>query len=144
MRKLSIISLFLIVAFGLNGCLIDRIKNRLYNRQVQHKTIKKEEVKTNYTKEKIYKPSEDRLLVQEDSKKNYIKKSHKKIKKSSKAKKSPKAKKHHSKRETIKPEPFRLGDTQGDPELLGPQTTLKSNPLAKEAKKAEGKSKNKI
>jgi len=38
---------------------------------------------------------------------------------------------NYEKRHDLKPEPYSLDSNESDPELLGPQSTLKNNPLAK-------------
>jgi len=145
MRIYTIFTLFLI-AFLLNGCIVDRIKKRIFvQRQIAKQ--KQEAEKNNKLrqkaiteKNKVYKPSkpsvplyteENNVKVQSKVKKSVHKK-HKKIVKKHK---------YAKKKVTIKPEPYSIEKNEGDPELLGPQTTLKANPLSKIEKITKEKNK---
>ncbi len=124
MRIYTLITI-LTISILMNGCLLDRIKQRLsVKKQIQNK---QKVVQTQTVKE--YKAPQ---VIEE--KKVITKKVKKKVKKSKKvSKKSYKTKKIHKKKHIhkIEPEPYSIKKNEADPELLGPQTTLKSNPLSK-------------
>lgn len=126
MRIYTIFVIFL-SALMLNGCLIDRIKQRLYYEKIlkQKQHLPKKRVK-------VYKPSKpnSELYAKPDNIEV--------IPKESKIKKK-RSKKHYVKKVKkekgykITKEPYSISDNEKDPELLGPQTTLKSNPLTKKS-----------
>jgi hypothetical protein len=117
------------IAFLMNGCLVDRIKQRMYAKEVMKKQQLKE-VKT-FQKPKLYTPSPSPLTATQQPAKKVVKKSNKSIKhKKSSAKKTT----THTHKKRVKKaviEPYSIEKDESDPELLGPQTTLKSNPLTK-------------
>jgi len=119
--RLYTISILLIVAFVMNGCLVDRIKQRMYARELM-KQRQLKEVKT-FEKPRLYKPSPSPLKEESEIK---VTKKAKNVKKKIKRKKKKSAPK-----KVI--EPYSIEKDEADPELLGPQTTLKSNPLTKKA-----------
>ena len=126
---MRIYTLFIIFlsALMLNGCLIDRIRQRLYYKQhtkkVQqyHKktTIRK---KVYVAQKRVYKPSKPTAPIYKEPKKR-VKIVRKKVKK-----RRHYTKKIHKKHILVK-EPYSISSNEADPELLGPQTTLESNPL---------------
>ncbi len=125
--RLYTISILLIVAFVMNGCLVDRIKQRMQARELM-KQRQLKEVET-FEKPKLYKPSPSPL--KEESRTTVVKKKSKKIKKIKKRVKTKVKKKKHTPKKVV--EPYSIEKDEADPELLGPQTTLKSNPLTKKA-----------
>ena len=146
MRRYTIL-IILISSFILNGCLADRIKQRLYVREYakhtmikhhnkKYKNIKVEESFIDAPKEEYiisaptptrsYTPVvvEEKKIVKKRVKKRVIKKHKKKRVAKKRIKKYKKIKKKISHEE-----PFSIKKDEADPELLGPQTTLKANPL---------------
>ncbi len=148
MRRYTIL-IILISSFILNGCLADRIKQRLYAREYakhtmikhhnkKYKNIKVEESFSYAPKEEYiisaptttrsYTPTvvtKEKRVVKKYKKKKVIKK---RIKKKRVAKKRIKKYKKIKKKISHE-EPFSIKKDEADPELLGPQTTLKANPL---------------
>jgi PBP1b-binding outer membrane lipoprotein LpoB len=124
--RITILSLILIIAFFMNGCLVDRIKQRMYVRKLMQQ--QKVQVVQSFKKpKKLYTPSPAPNLEQSTkSTKKSIKK--KKIVKKRVTKKSKKVIKK------VTPEPYSIEKDEAAPELLGPQTTLKSNPLKDKGK----------
>jgi len=139
MRIYTIFTLFLI-AFLLNGCIIDRIKKRLYvQRQIakqKQETKKNNKLGQKVTSKKVYKPSKVSAPIYTEPKQET-----KKQRVYSKSKRTVKKRKYVKKKVIIKPEPYSIEKNEADPELLGPQTTLKSNPLSKNEKIIKKKSK---
>ena len=141
------------VSFFLNGCLADRIKQRLFPEKKQqvarqvndgNKTEKVQPVKRKAVEpKKTYTPSKPTAPIYTEPKPKVINKV-KSSNKSYKKKKSHKKKVYKKKVHKIKPEPYSIGKDEADPELLGPQTTIESNPLTKNSKKADKKKKSKI
>lgn len=130
--NLKIILSVTLISFIMNGCIIDRIKQRVY-----HKS--KKNIDVNKKSKKIYKPTKSELKVEEKfiENKPVVKTRSEKVKKSVKSnhssskKVAKKSKVKHIKKKTtkIKPEPYSIEKDETDPELLGPQSTLDSNPL---------------
>jgi len=123
MNKISILFLIFVVSFSLNGCVIDGFKQRFFTKKTNKQKVverkSKTIIETNKTKPKLYQPSASPL-----KKEKIEQKITKKVKNNKKIYK----KKIHK----IEPEPYSIKNKKSDPELLGPQTTLESNPLAKE------------
>lgn len=148
MRKTKIISLTTIVAlsFGLNGCILDRIKQRLHPKSHKSKKIVSnnnisqniQQKQTVLPVEKQYTPSKPTAPIYKNSEKKSVE-----SKKETKHKKIVKKKiiKKHHKPKKIAPEPYSIEKNEQDPELLGPQTTLHSNPLTKKTKAVKDKKK---
>ena len=128
MRLYTILTL-LIVAFLMNGCLVDRIKQRMYARELMKKQ-QLQEVET-FKKPKLYSPSPSPLTATQQPVKKVVKTTTKTLptKKSTKRKITKQKKKKRVKKPVV--EPYSIEKDEADPELLGPQTTLKSNPLTK-------------
>ncbi|HGZ70450.1 MAG TPA: hypothetical protein ENL00_03295 [Nitratifractor sp.] len=158
--RIRVILLLLIVGFFMNGCLADRIKQRMYYLQMKDKIAKQKNrnrLKTRreftagskvkhdatYKKEKkLYQPSqretikpipdvEEISLGSHKSRKVVKKKKKKNVRKAKVSRKSKKSKKPVKKTY----EPYSIEDEKKDPELLGPQTTLESNPLLEDKDK---------
>ncbi len=133
--KIKIFISISLVAFLMNGCVIDRIKQRLYMKQ-QHKKI---DVKKEDKKQELYKPSKSPLLVEEmilpieeaPDNKPVSNSSVKKVKVAKKSSKREVAKRKVHSVKKQNPEPYSIEKNENDPELLGPQTTMESNPLTK-------------
>jgi len=154
--RISIISLTVIFAFLMNGCLIDRIKQRRMlaeqmEKNRQSKLIKRSsKLGVRAKRTTLYKPSSNNVEVPptltqnrqpllytpssiEDNNfktktKKYTKKSS--INKTKKVqKKRKKVNKNRKKVKKVTHEPYSIEKNEADPELLGPQTTLKENPL---------------
>lgn len=117
------------ISFLMNGCLLDRIQQRLSISQ-NAKQEKKAEHKIEESK-KEYKPSKPTEPIYTQPDKIEVEPAKEKVIKSTK--KTYKPKKTHKKKlvEKMAPEPYSIEKHESDPELLGPQTTLKSNPLTK-------------
>ena len=156
----KILLLTVIVSIAMNGCVVDRIKQRVYAKKLKeynlHKkqtlAVKQRKVTTTndvkvvetITKEQpkvLYTPSKPNLKV--DNYKKVTKKIKSKIKSKveSKEKKvvkksaSKRVKRVHKKVAKVYKEPYSIEKHESDPELLGPQTTLDSNPLVKKESK---------
>ena len=150
--RLSIISITILVAFLMNGCLVNRIKQRIMaqNMQKQAEQNGTVAVVNDFNETKLYQPSSANPALYEDVKKNKKRKTTKKKKKYTKKKKrvkTTKKKKKYTKSKKVKkiaPEPYSIEKNEEDPELLGPQTTLKSNPLSKNSKEAKKEESKKI
>jgi len=139
------------ISFIFNGCLaVDRIKQRLFpekRHKVARQVSSNKQVSSNQTEKvqpvkkeavevkKTYTPSKPTAAIYTESEPKKIKK----VKSSNKPHKKRKA--HKKKVHKIKPEPYSIGKNEEDPELLGPQTTIESNPLTKNSKKEDKKSK---
>ncbi len=141
MRKTKVLSLMTITAlsFTLNGCLIDKINQRLHPKSQMKKTVTDSKQKLPTTAlsaqnriaaVKEYTPSKPSAPIYKESQKTVAKS--KKSKKKTYIKKHTKTKKV-SKSKVLAPEPYSIEKHEKDPELLGPQTTLKSNPLTKKS-----------
>ena len=144
MRIYTILTVTLI-SLLLNGCILDRIKQRMaakqqIEKQRQQTMNKKKLGQEVLKKEKVYTPSKATAPIYANP--NNIEVSHKTVKKISQVKKSKKHK-HITKVKKVIPEPYSIKKGDSDPELLGPQTTLKSNPLTinKKIEKSNKKSK---
>jgi len=166
MRIYTLLTVFL-VSILLNGCIVDRIKQRLavekqLETQTQTASVKNQNlgteastVKQTYVvakkvvakrKVKTYKPSKPTAPIYANPQQTEVKTAkpkavvkHKAVvkkvkKKSSKVSKSKVVKKvKHKRKHRVKkvvPEPYSIKKNESDPELLGPQTTLDSNPLS--------------
>ncbi len=160
--RISTISLIIITALTMNGCLLDRIKQRqLIQRQLKEQqqhiksnsksnlgtrsrrasvSLNQQILPTQYAKQEpvLYTPSASNLAIEKD---NYIEKrkitTNKKYKKkTTKITKYKKRSTKHKKRVAkVTQEPYSIEKNEADPELLGPQTTLESNPLTEVKKK---------
>ena len=148
--NIKVVTVLVGIGFLMNGCLLDKIRQRVNYLQMRNSNDKqrlsaseREELRqSGETKKRdLYMPSKAEPIEEieevEEVALEKPKKSKPKIKKSkSRVKsKSSKPKAKHKRREVkkIKPklEPYSIESEQGDPELLGPQTTLESNPLKK-------------
>jgi len=146
MRIYTLFTVFLI-SILLNGCIIDRIKQRLaVEKQLkeQKKTISKTNknlgTEINTKKVQTYTPSKptapiyakpQQVEVKIDKHKSTAKREKNKIVNTKKSKVAKKVK--HKRKQIAKkiaPEPYSIKKNESDPELLGPQTTLDSNPLS--------------
>ena len=132
MKLFTILSI-LMLSFILNGCFIDRIRQRMYAKKpleernytiIQEGEVQVETIK----KPKLYTPSAPQIIEEDTFKKQEVKKIKKRKKVHKRAKKRAVKKKVHK----IVDEPYSIEKNEHDPELLGPQTTLKSNPLEKQ------------
>jgi hypothetical protein len=162
--RIRVILLLIIVGFFMNGCLADRIKQRMYylkmkdkiaqqhkNRAIKSQKLTRSSVENkendivNRNQKKLYEPSapeviqpisdvEEVTLVSEQ-KKQVVKKKKKAISKSNGVRKNKKVKKSKKKEKKKSYEPYSIEDDKKDPELLGPQTTLESNPLLEQKDK---------
>ncbi len=137
--NIKIILSVALISVVMNGCLIDKIKQKIY-----HKSQKDRDI--NRKSKKLYKPTPSTLKVEEKfienktiapSRREKSKKSKNSVYKSSK-KVLKKSKTKHIKKK-IKPEPYSIEKDETDPELLGPQSTLDSNPLKKSKEKVKEK-----
>ncbi len=145
--NIKIILSVALISVVMNGCLIDRIKQKVY-----HKSLKNRDI--NRRSKKLYKPTPSTLKVEEKfienktiapsrrEKSKISKKSKNSVDKSSK-KVAKKSKTKHIKKK-IKPEPYSIEKDETDPELLGPQSTLDSNPLKRSKEKVKKKVKEKV
>ena len=146
MKLYTLISI-IFISFVLNGCILDRIKQRLYAKkqiEKQEQAIKQRESKKATIGQRVpetnrvYKPSKATAPIYTEENKVEVKPvtKYKKAKSSVKTtkKKYSKKRKHKRKKVILKPEPYSIGKDEQDPELLGPQTTLDSNPLTKNSK----------
>ena len=152
MKFYTLISI-IFISFVLNGCILDRIKQRLYAKkqiEKQEEVIKQRESKATTVQKatevkKVYKPSKATAPIYAEENKVEVKPvtKYKKAKSSVKTtkKKYSKKRKHKRKKVALKPEPYSIGKDEQDPELLGPQTTLDSNPLTKNSKVKDSKKK---
>ncbi len=156
--RASIITVTLILAFTLNGCIVDRInarlkaKNNAFAQNQQTVTYQEsgsknlgvtvvEEVPQDerfYRRVKrVYQPTPAKRYIH---KKKIIKKTiHKKRVVVKKKKYIKKHKRVKTKVKKVYKEPYSIEKNEADPELLGPQTTLKSNPLSKAKVKEDSK-----
>ena len=173
--KFYTLTTIILISFALNGCIIDRIKQRMFakkqiekqeqaiekkNRKVtQRETVpRKSATRQNASKsKKVYKPSKvtapiyskpEEVKVEPVVEHRYKKTAHtvktstKSVKKKyTKKKKHISNKKHVAKKVKIKPEPYSIEKDEQDPELLGPQTTMDSNPLTHNTKASDSKKK---
>ena len=145
--KFYTLTAIIFITFTLNGCILDRMKQRMYAKkqiEKQEQVIAKREGTTRQSassEKKVYTPSKATAPIYKEEKvisaKPAVK--HKRVKKvSSKVKatkkKYSKKRKHIRKKVKLKPEPYSIGKDEQDPELLGPQTTLDSNPLTNNTK----------
>ena len=129
--KFSTISILLILSFLMNGCLVNRIKKRVYQnerQQLQENNVT--EVVETIQEPVLYTPTPAQPITENKIRTIKKKKKVKKVKKKPK-KRVKKSKKRVKKRRAHKivPEPYSIEKNEADPELLGPQTTLDSNPL---------------
>ena len=141
--KFYTLTTIIFISFLLNGCILDRIKQRIYaQKQIekQEKSIKKRESKASLGQratdlKKVYKPSKatEPIYVEQNELEVKAEDKHKKTKSTLSTEKTIK-KKYKRKKVKLKPEPYSIGKDEQDPELLGPQTTLDSNPLTKNSK----------
>ena len=127
--------LLILIAFLMNGCLADRIKQRIYARELKKRQLKyipqKSVKNSQINKPKLYTPSPAPKKLYQD-KKEYKSSYKKKIVTKKKIKSRVSKKKVTKKRvKKIIAEPYSIEKNEADPELLGPQTTLESNPLTK-------------
>ncbi len=115
------------ISFLMNGCLLDRIQKRLSISQnaKQNKKIAKDLNQTINSSKKEYKPSKPTEPIYAQPDKIEVSSKKRQINKKVHIKK-PKKVVHK-----ILPEPYSIKKNESDPELLGPQTTIKSNPLTK-------------
>ncbi len=144
--KFYTLTTIILISFVLNGCILDRIKQRIYAKkqiEKQEQAIKRRESKSSLREKaseskKVYKPSAATAPIYTDSNEVEVKheskhkKSNLSIKKAKK--KYSKKREHINKKVKLKPEPYSIGKDEQDPELLGPQTTISSNPLTKNSK----------
>ena len=143
--KFYTLTTIIFISFVLNGCILDRIKQRMYAKkqiEKQEQVIAQRESKTTtkqslYESKKVYKPSKVTAPIYSDS--NDVEVKHKKSNSSVKKnkKKYSKKRRHIRKKVKLKPEPYSIGKDEQDPELLGPQTTMDSNPLTNNTKTKE-------
>jgi len=139
--KFYTLTAIILISFVLNGCILDRIKQRVYAKkqiQKQEQAIKRREATT--ADKKVYTPSKPTATIYKEEKELSVK--HHKVKKASSKVKTTKkkySKKRHyvRKKVKLKPEPYSIEKDEQDPELLGPQTTLDSNPLTNNSKAKE-------
>lgn len=151
--RIRVVLLLLIVGFFMNGCLADRIKQRMYYLQMKDKIAKQKnrnrlKTKTRreftaesqvkhgsaYKKEKtLYQPSQRETIKPIPDVEEISLESHKsrKVVKKKRKKNVQNAKVSRKSKKPVKKtyEPYSIEDEKKDPELLGPQTTLESNPL---------------
>ncbi len=149
--KKRVILIIVSITFMLNGCLIDRIKQRLaYKQSIQKRAAEKKEVPAKKTKVVKYEPSKPTEPIYKNPEKIEVTPAAQPAAKPAvipAKKKKPtvkKTKKKHytvrkKKPRTLKPEPYSISSNEQDPELLGPQTTLKSNPLSQTDKNLKKK-----
>ena len=153
MKLYTLISI-IFISFVLNGCILDRIKQRIYAKkqiQKQEQIINQRESKATTLKKateakKVYKPSKATDPIYAEENKIEVKQPTTKYKKDKSSMNTIKNKyskkiKHTRKKVALKPEPYSIGKDEQDPELLGPQTTLDSNPLTKNSKVKDSKKK---
>ena len=172
--KIRVIVLIVGISFLLNGCLADKIRERVYylkmrdskhkqaksktrigklhkEAKVQEEVIQKRFAKSNTIRKKpLYMPSkaepieqteeveivpleEKKITRKKVTKKKIVIKEHKEYTK--KRVKHKKTVKKVVKKTEQKLEPYSIESDENDPELLGPQTTLESNPLKKDIDK---------
>lgn len=154
--KVRVILLMLIVGFFLNGCLADKIKQRMYYlkmkgkiaQQQKKRVVKSQKVSPDGTRrvvtrshKKLYTPSSSELIkpisdVEEITPvtmqhRKVVKKRKKTTTVKTKEKVVRKSRSHKKTKKVVKKsyEPYSIEDEKKDPELLGPQTTLEANPL---------------
>ena len=132
--KFYTLTTVILISLLLNGCILDRIKQRIYAKkqiEKQEQVIKQRENRASESK-KVYKPSKVTDPIYAESNKVEVKpiKKNKQVKSSAHRIK----KKHIRKKVKLKPEPYSIGKDEQDPELLGPQTTMDSNPLTNNSK----------
>ena len=116
------------ISFLMNGCLLDRIQKRLsisQNAKQNNKKVVKDLNQTISNSQKEYKPSKPTEPIYAQPDKIEVVPKNKQIAKKVNIKKTKKV--VHK----VLPEPYSIKKNESDPELLGPQTTLKSNPLTK-------------
>ena len=128
MNKKYIIVLSSLAIF-FNGCSLYRAIGIKKNNS---KIVKKQKIKqSSIIRQEINNKEEinHKNVTKDDTKKKISKKvKNKRVKTSKNIKKRRVAK---NKTNKLKPEPFSIKSNQKDPELLGPQTTLKNNPISK-------------
>ena len=138
----KIIFLIASISLVMNGCVVDRIKQRVYAKKLKEYKLQQQKrlsakdlknikvIETIERKPKVlytpFKPVVEEPVRYKKVSTNNMK-SHKKV--STNSKKSHKKTSHIVKKEYK--EPYSIEQNENDPELLGPQTTLKSNPLFK-------------
>ena len=145
--KFYTLTTIILISFVLNGCILDRIKQRIYaKKQIerQEQSIKKRESRATAKQrlsesKKVYKPSPATAPIYTDS--NEAKNKKTKVSSVKRKKKYSKKRKHISKKIKLKPEPYSIEKNERDPELLGPQTTISSNPLTNNSKIKDSKKK---
>jgi len=116
------------ISFIMNGCLLDRIQQRLSVSQNVKQNKKVEQKDTNAPikeSKKEYKPSKPTEPIYTQPDKIEVTPQKPRVTKTIKRKKVKKV------AHKITAEPYSIKKNESDPELLGPQTTLKSNPLTK-------------
>ena len=141
--KFYTLTTVILISFLLNGCILDRIKQRIYaKKQIkkQEQVIKQRERRASLGQrasdsKKVYKPSKATEPIYAEPNEVEVKPEVKYNKaKSSVSTKKTNKKKYKRKKVKLKPEPYSIGKDEQDPELLGPQTTMDSNPLTKNSK----------
>ncbi len=123
MNKKVILSALSFTIF-FSGCSIHRFVGvKKENKKIVKREIKQNSINVHKTKPKIAK----QYTIKDEEK------SDKKVKKKKIYTKRNLSKKVAIKRKShkLKPEPFSIKSNEQDPELLGPQTTLKNNPISK-------------
>ena len=111
------------MAFLVNGCALDNLRkfSFFHKKAVVGKAEKvvKKENNTTAKVAKMSKITKKKKSIQNNSN----------VKKVNTVKSKTIHKIHKSKPKKLKPEPFSIKSHKEDPELLGPQTTLKANPI---------------
>lgn len=151
--KFYTLTTIIFISFILNGCILDRIKQRIYAKkqiEKQEQTIKQRESRASLGQraselKKVYKPSKATEPIYTEQNELEVKPevNYKKSKASVSTKSTKKTvkKKYKRKKVKLKSEPYSIGKDEQDPELLGPQTTIDSNPLTKNSNIKESKKK---
>ena len=166
--KFYTLTTIILISFALNGCILDRIKQRMFAKkqiEKQEQAIEKKNSKAKATvqqsarrsdakSKKVYKPSKPTAPIyskpEEVKVEPKVEHTYKKTKTVTKKRvktvkkkhiKHAKHQKHVRKKVKIKPEPYSIEKDEQDPELLGPQTTMDSNPLTHNAETIKSKKK---
>lgn len=157
--KIRVLGLLVLTGIIMNGCLADRIKQRIYMKKMQQERVahqiqknKKRDLKATQSSQTVENfdahpkdvKAEEVVVEKQKRVQSYSKPKYKTKREQKKAptlstgensKSNKRVTKKNKKRKTkvkkMVREPYSIGNHKTDPELLGPQTTLKTNPLAK-------------
>jgi len=146
--KFYTLTIIILISFFLNGCIIDRLKQRIYAKNqiekqkqiIKHRESKTTKIGSKASKiKKSYEPSKATAPIYAEPDKIEVKP----IEKNQKSNISRKKRyaKHIKNKVKLKLEPYSIEDSEQDPELLGPQTTISSNPLTNNSKNKDSKKK---